>query len=117
MNHANIEKLCSALEHPELWTGFNWTFLNIEISRPCGTAGCAIGLAKHIGIIDGAWAAELADALGITEDECTAICIPEEDGETGSYCPLYGKPFKDIQPADVAAQFRALASKHQGNNP
>lgn len=69
---ANRVRLIEALRRP-MPKGFTFCY-NIEYQTDdCGAIGCAMGLAKDMGIIDYLDTANMARALGISKDQARRI--------------------------------------------
>lgn len=48
LTRPSLEGLAWVLENPQAWPrGWTWDFANIEVHHSCGTAGCAIGIARY----------------------------------------------------------------------
>lgn len=108
MNRAAIQTLITALRAP-MPKHFNWDFNTIYDEKPCGSVGCAIGLAKTIGLIDSASRAELSTALGLSlfTSKAKAIFVPHcyYDGTAEGYGDTL---YEEITPAMVADKLELL---------
>lgn len=108
MNLSAIQTLIAALRAP-MPKHFNWDFNTIYDEKPCGSVGCAIGLAKTIGLIDGASRAELSTALGLSLFTSKAIFVPHcyPDGTAEGYGDTL---YEEVTPFMVADKLEQLIS-------
>lgn len=106
MNRTAIQTLITALRAP-MPKHFNWDFNTIYDEKPCGSVGCAIGLAKTIGLIDSASRAELSTALGLSLLASKAIFVPHcyADGTAESYGNTL---YEEVTPFMVANKLQQL---------
>jgi hypothetical protein len=106
----NLRKLADALEREH--ESFTWNFGIVYDENECGTVGCAIGMAIHIGMFPGAekdlWFSELDRsvefAFDLSEDELRAVFGIDAHIR-------YRKPSVDITPRDVARELRRIADE------
>ncbi len=94
-------RLIDALRHlPRL---HRWDFAFAGGKVGCGSAGCAVGLAHGIGLIDEPYVSTLGEALGLLPEQYLKIfdCLgPSND---------YGVPTSKVTPAMVADVLEQLS--------
>lgn len=123
-------RLAALLEHEDLWRNhamtWNFTELYTDSRGMCGTAGCAIGLARAM------WpefAAELPssidhmsilghrDVLAIWNRVSEVFRIAHKDSDAifgGGLADRLGKGMNEVTPGDVAAGIREFVFKRSG---
>lgn len=105
----NLLTLADALEREH--EGFKWAFDQFYFKHDCGTIGCAIGMAAHIGIIPTEVAERLfpyesaGEYFGLTKEEAIHVF------STTFARAVYGVSFRQVTPAQVAAQIRRIAAE------
>lgn len=101
---ANRKRLIAALRAP-MPKGFHWDFREVSAPHECGTAGCAIGLAMEIGLIDGeaGWpnptmlASRLAIVTGLSHANSGRIFL------------AYDSEYENVKLSDVSPEMVATA--------
>ena len=68
-------RLIEALRAP-MPAGFAWRFSNLHVPAKCGAAGCAVGLAYEIGLVDAPCCYKVADAIGLDRRQARKIFMP-----------------------------------------
>ena len=109
----NLRKLADALERER--DDFTWDFGVIQRQIDCGTAGCAVGLAMHVGLVsksifggqgDGIKDKRLLDTFGLDETMSYNIFHPASAWGT------YGvTSFCYVTPGMVAKELRRIADE------
>lgn len=76
----SLEGLAHVLENPPAWPeGWAWDFTRIGGLPDCGTAGCAVGIARTMWLPHAA-VGEIYDALGIDHSDAQPVfCRGEKD--------------------------------------
>src|SRR5882672_6071109 len=80
---------------------FTWDFGTFLEEKPCGSVGCALGLAVVLGITKGVDYKSMASAIGISEEDSARIFEPDHevrgDDDDG---PLlgYGVDYSEVTP-------------------
>lgn len=100
----NRGRLIAALRM-EMPSNFTWAFDVTLNYADCGTVGCAMGLAREIGICTNLGTLAIAEAIGIARSEADEIFAPNDvfDWEAEAYiCDGYGVAWGEVTPAMVA---------------
>lgn len=86
----------------EMPTGFKWNFIKILRARSCGSVGCALGLAQHLGIIDNAndIDAKISNDFDMNQDQISAVFY--------NFMQFYPVTNSNVTPAMVADALEAL---------
>lgn len=102
------DRLIAAAREPLV--NFDWQFNNVytEPGGQCSAAGCMIGLAYHIGLINVPSCSALSRALDVDYTPLHELLVPEED-DKGRAVP-YGVRYKDVTPSMVADKLEELFS-------
>jgi hypothetical protein len=90
-------RLIAALRS-EMPSGFKWNFLFVHEKRACGTVGCALGLAKEIGILDEPLLSDAANKFNLSREQANLIFYPPPH----NIRRIYGCAFSKVTPAMVA---------------
>jgi hypothetical protein len=106
----NRVRLIEALR--DIPVNFRWNFETWHAPSQCGTVGCAVGLAKEIGLIkDVDDFKEFASTLGLNIYLARDIFNPYTHGNSIAtiICsgPYVGHYYRDVSPAMVAAALEA----------
>jgi hypothetical protein len=110
-----LRKLAWVLRHPEVWPkGHVWDFSKILTHVPCGTVGCAMGIARRMWprAIGSACSGSLARAFDLDETDMVDIFV-------GPSSRFYSRAalidIDGLTPLDVAdAIHRYLAARARG---
>lgn len=102
---ANRKRLIEALR-AEMPAGFKWDFATNLRHTTCGSVGCAIGLAKILGMIENPYIGSMAYALGIDRFDAKWTFAPNDDGI--DILPGYGVPWEQVTPQMVADKLEAI---------
>lgn len=87
----------------ELPSDWHWDFNRVRYAHSCGSAGCAIGLARHIGLV--ARNDSFVSVLNFSsEDWCKTFT---HDGHG------YGVPIHAVTPLMVADALRAIIAREE----
>jgi hypothetical protein len=101
---AGLAQLSEALRHPEWWAARNhkWAYRVSLETTGCGTAGCAIGVAKIL------WPAQAKSVSCLARHEFFAIDLPEDHNIFFAVGEETYLPMAQVTPAMVADAIDAL---------
>lgn len=106
---ANRKRLIEALRAPQMPKGFTWDFGFFGARVGCGTVGCAVGLAKEIGLTSFVSLSKTADVVGLDYVDAAAVFSPREDirYDDRHIARGYGVPWEQVTPQMVADKLEA----------
>jgi hypothetical protein len=110
--HERLAELARALDHEEEWRSkIEWDYNVVEMETRCGTAGCAIGLARAL------WGsnphATSFETFGILEREASEIFYGYHRSYPADPLDVDNCDFDAVTPGMVANAIRDVLSRYE----